>query len=1212
MPDKVSEYIDLQATGAQTDALLAQMEKVEAVLDRLSKIKLTLGGTSSSKDIGKAAAEAEEQMTKLGEAVEGVKVAQQAANTTAKETVDTTRKQTESNSNLNKSYSELLAAQAKNQVSLKALRAEKKQLDDQYQNGLISYETYIKTLTEIGKEENYIKVQNLDLGRSLRNLEKQFQSTEGSIDNLRAQLNLSLQAFDRLSDSEKQSAVGVKLKKNIDGLTESISKQEQATGRFQRNVGNYSKAIGVLGTALQSVNKKIEDNTRENKLSAGALQALLKEQQLLNQLLERQAAGFKTATQEERENTKALQQMAAAGLQATEAYRNLFNTTAELKDETADLKTSLKNAAPDDTAFNAAADAARGLVGVYGLAQSATAIFGKDNAALQETLVKLQAAETALQSIEAVRVLFKKENAAVQAITLGLSKLELIQTNLGTAAESKNIIVKYAAIAAQKALNAVTSLGAGPLIAIVATIGLLVIALSSMASTTDKTTKSMQQLNDELEINSKLNESSADAIKDANAKAIAELDNRFASESEIRQKTFDGLQKELAERKSFNDKNEAIDAAADATLRKFAGFKKGYLAASGQFIKGEKKLTEEEEKELEAAKNIREKHNENLEKQFELERTIEITRLEFLKANTEDQAKLIQRGLEAERIALQDRAKVQSDAAGDESKTMDERIAASERFERLQKQIARNQAEAERAQPGLKPSEVKIIEANKQAAINEAERSGQKQRLDLRKDFAKREREAQYEIAATALQTQADAAQKVSENENESLEDRLFAAYDFYRTQKELIEGDRATRIANSNLTAKEELAINKKSNADKEKALIEFQEKVKAITLANLDEGSARQIAGSNEARDKAIKALNDRFNEGKTSLAKYNKERLEIEKKYTIDSLKLELEHAKAIRDLHKAQGIDTAKDDAAIAAIELAINEITTNAKIDSLNALADLQKRVAAEAIEAFKFFALQTYDKEKEKIDKQIEALDKKKEKEIEVVEASALSEQEKADKIKRIELVAQKDKEQLEQRQRQIDLQRARFEKAFNIATIIASTASAIVKQLAATPLPAGFPFVAAIGAIGALQLARAIAAPLPKFKAGKGPENKYQGLGVWGDGGKAELRINQKTGRMEVGPATPTITHIDKDDIILPDAKAWLNTVGKGIGSPAISSNPATVNNNGELVTEIRSLKKVIKEKKELHVHGSHSAAVMLSKYGQDWFKYVKDQTNF
>jgi hypothetical protein len=49
----------------------------------------------------------------------------------------------------------------------------------------------------------------------------------------------------------------------------------------------------------------------------------------------------------------------------------------------------------------------------------------------------------------------------------------------------------------------------------------------------------------------------------------------------------------------------------------------------------------------------------------------------------------------------------------------------------------------------------------------------------------------------------------------------------------------------------------------------------------------------------------------------------------------------------------------------------------------------------------------------------------------------------------------------------------------FNIGI---STASAVIKQLAATPLPAGGPLIALVAAIGAAQLAFAVAKPIPKF----------------------------------------------------------------------------------------------------------------------------------
>lgn len=64
----------------------------------------------------------------------------------------------------------------------------------------------------------------------------------------------------------------------------------------------------------------------------------------------------------------------------------------------------------------------------------------------------------------------------------------------------------------------------------------------------------------------------------------------------------------------------------------------------------------------------------------------------------------------------------------------------------------------------------------------------------------------------------------------------------------------------------------------------------------------------------------------------------------------------------------------------------------------------------------------------------------------------------------------------------EIKRKQAMADKEQAIFNIGISTASAVIKQAAATPLPGGFPLIALVAALGAAQLAFAVAKPIPKF----------------------------------------------------------------------------------------------------------------------------------
>lgn len=167
-----------------------------------------------------------------------------------------------------------------------------------------------------------------------------------------------------------------------------------------------------------------------------------------------------------------------------------------------------------------------------------------------------------------------------------------------------------------------------------------------------------------------------------------------------------------------------------------------------------------------------------------------------------------------------------------------------------------------------------------------------------------------------------------------------------------------------------------------------------------------------------------------------------------------------------------------------------------------------------------------FDRRKNLIQDEIDLLERKKQKDIEVANATITNAQDRAAAITVIEARAAAEHDILEQKKRQIDLQRARFEKAQSVASIITNTAVAVVKSL---DKPALIPLIVAIGAA---QLARVIATPIPKFSHGGTHKG---GLMIVGDGGKSE-GIELPDGTIMKTPSVPTLMDAPRDTKIHPD----------------------------------------------------------------------------
>lgn len=74
---------------------------------------------------------------------------------------------------------------------------------------------------------------------------------------LRKQLSLLNAEYDRLSATDRKATVGTNLQKQIQALNTEISSAEQATGRYQRNVGNYASSWNGLSVLVQQVAREL-------------------------------------------------------------------------------------------------------------------------------------------------------------------------------------------------------------------------------------------------------------------------------------------------------------------------------------------------------------------------------------------------------------------------------------------------------------------------------------------------------------------------------------------------------------------------------------------------------------------------------------------------------------------------------------------------------------------------------------------------------------------------------------------------------------------------------------------------------------------------------------------------------------------------------------------------------------------------------------------
>lgn len=141
---------------------------------------------------------------------------------------------------------EAVAAVQQATERLAELKQEEAELNKERKDGIVTEDAYIKRLTAIREETERAKDSRNQYTKALRENVKQEKICADSLNGLRSQLKALIQQYDNMSKAERESAKGKELVAHIQQVTEELSKAEQETGRFQRNVGNYESAIKNL------------------------------------------------------------------------------------------------------------------------------------------------------------------------------------------------------------------------------------------------------------------------------------------------------------------------------------------------------------------------------------------------------------------------------------------------------------------------------------------------------------------------------------------------------------------------------------------------------------------------------------------------------------------------------------------------------------------------------------------------------------------------------------------------------------------------------------------------------------------------------------------------------------------------------------------------------------------------------------------------------
>jgi hypothetical protein len=295
-------------------------------------------------------------------------------------------------------------------------------------------------------------------------------------------------------------------------------------------------------------------------------------------------------------------------------------------------------------------------------------------------------------------------------------------------------------------------------------------------------------------------------------------------------------------------------------------------------------------------------------------------------------------------------------------------------------------------------------------------------------------------------------------------------------------------------------------------------------------------------------LQALNDSFLKGKISQEKYTADKQKLELAYHVSSIREELSYAKSILDIQQAAqktaGVDTVKQQEAVAKLASDLEKIVSDEAIKNYekqlkndeayaNKKKELYKQLYSEIQQTVFQFLADGLKREEQDLNERKRLLDEDTARKLSNIDQLGLSEVERVKQKSAVEKQAQFETEQIEKRKRAIAVQQAKYDKAASIASIIESTAEAIVGALAQAKIlgVGALPLSLLYGAIGAAQLARAISTPLPKYF--KGTDSAKEGLGMFGELGR-EIVI-PKSGNAYLSPGIATLTSFIGGEKIIP-----------------------------------------------------------------------------
>lgn len=1083
---------------------------------------------------------------------------------------------------------------AKYTEELKRNKEMQKEVTKMEQAGMLTTEQATQRRAALMAEYDRTKFAMQDLSRTLAVETKEMNAAEGSYQQLSQQLERLKQAQKQLNEQEKAGAEGKLLEKEIQNLDARLKDLAADMGEFQRNVGNYAIASTSVKSELKELTNTIVELTMQYEGLTDAEKKSAVGEELKNKIME------------------------------------LTEQASKYKDALGDVKESIAKGASDTRMFDTFIESGKLMASTFGLCSSAAKALGISNDTLEQSMLKVQATMQAVQALTVIQNSLQKQSNIMKGIAILQDKARAHAANMATAATVSATGATKAQTIAQAAFNAVAKANPYVLLAtaILAVIGLIV---GYTAATKDATEAD--------EAAAKAAEDRKNA-EDELYTSIGNSAGALIAKYNLLQEKWNKLGNDIKAKEQFlKDQKGDFDNLAEAA--DWAGNKIDNVKEAEDFLV--KKTDNVREAIYRRAKAMAyyAEYIKSVQREITiLEQMSDVKTFKMGEQISEEQAKeLIKYGYKPKWFSAPTNSNNSSGAAfmptsAAAYNAMNDGYWYVDDTGKADAAAAKaNQAALEAALKPVKEWQDKLwsgfvengglektnfrggggtTTTNKSGGnnkdkvkdIDEIRKEIDKMMLDALNNESKLLKEGTEKWAdkqKEAINQRKIVETAANEERTKNMLDELEKSHkagviseEDYQKQKNNIEA----------AAAKTQKAIDDQATEDIKKV----NEQVADYKIDLLEKETATKQAALDLQYQNAVKALYDEYTLGLKLAQAEGRDTTELTEAFNKQKLALDNEYANAtvqgqIEALEQEVAVEGLSDEErerlrrelAQAKAQLAQQE--AEQEKDAIEAVVEADKKakeeriknaeewmqMGAEACEKISGLVSAIYDNQIAKIDELLEAEQEQYDKEVEnienLAERGAITTEEAEIRKREAAAATAKKQEELEKKKKKLEYQKAVMEKANSVSQIAISTALGIMKALAMTPPN---PVMAAfVGAMGAIQIATALAQPIKAYAEGTKGRPHPGGLALVGDADKAEVVMYD--GKAWITPDSPTLVDLPKGAEVLPDAEKMTLPAVSAMRYRGNGNGPVIINDytalEARVATNTKTLAKALKE---------------------------------